>query len=48
MLLIAIDHLFSDEFWLVAYRRVQLGDMDRHFLRPVPVIFFLARIPLPK
>ena len=39
MLPIAIDHLFSDEFWLVAYRRVQLGDMDRHFLRPVPVMF---------
>ena len=39
MLPIAIDHLFSDEFWLVAYRRVQMGDMDRHFLRPVPVIF---------
>ncbi len=39
MLPIAIDHLFSDEFWLVAYRRVQQGDMDRHFLRPVPVIF---------
>lgn len=39
MLPIAIDHLFSDEFWLVAYRRVQLGDMDMHFLRPVPVIF---------
>lgn len=39
MLPIAIDHLFSDEFWLVAYRRVQLGDMDRHFIKPVPVIF---------
>ena len=39
MLPIAIDHLFSDEFWLIAFRRVQLGDMDRHFLRPVPVIF---------
>ena len=39
MLPIAIDHLFSDEFWLVAYRRVQQGDMDRHFLRPVPVLF---------
>ena len=39
MLPIAIDHLFSDEFWLVAYRRVQQGDMDMHFLRPVPVIF---------
>ena len=41
MLPIAIDHLFSDEFWLIAFRRVQLGDMDRHFLRPVPVIFQL-------
>ena len=39
MLPIALDHLFSDEFWLVAYRRVQLGDMDMHFLRPVPVLF---------
>lgn len=39
MLPIAIDHLFSDEFWLVAYRRVQLGDMDHNFLRPIPVIF---------
>ena len=39
MLPIALDHLFSDEFWLVAYRRVQLGDMDMHFLRPVPVMF---------
>ena len=39
MLPIALDHLFSDEFWLVAYRRVKDGDMDMHFLRPVPVIF---------
>ena len=39
MLPIALDHLFSDEFWLVAYRRVKEGDMDMHFLRPVPVMF---------
>ena len=39
MLPISLDHLFSDEFWLVAYRRVKDGDMDMHFLRPVPVIF---------
>ena len=39
MLPIALDHLFSDELWLVAYRRVQEGDMDMHFLRPVPVLF---------
>ena len=39
MMPIALDHLFSDEFWLVAYRRVKDGDMDMHFLRPVPVMF---------
>ena len=39
MLPIALDHLFSDELWLVAYRRVADGDMDMHFLRPVPVLF---------
>ena len=39
MLPIALDHLFSDEFWLVAYHRVKDGDMDMLFLRPVPVIF---------
>ena len=39
MMPIALDHLFSDELWLVAYRRVQEGDMDMHFLRPVPVLF---------
>jgi ABC-2 type transport system permease protein len=39
MLPIALDHLFSDELWLVAYRRVKDGDMDMHFLRAVPVLF---------
>ena len=39
MLPIALDHLFSDEFGRVAYRRVKEGDMDMHFLRPVPVMF---------
>ena len=39
MLPISLDHLFSDELWLVAYRRVKDGDMDMHFLRPVPVLF---------
>ena len=39
MMPIGLDHLFSDELWLVAYRRVQEGDMDMHFLRPVPVLF---------
>ena len=39
MMPIGLDHLFSDELWLVAYRRVTDGDMDMHFLRPVPVLF---------
>lgn len=39
MIPISLDHLFSDEFWLVAYRRVKEGDMDMYFLRPVPVMF---------
>lgn len=39
MIPISLDHLFSDEFWLVAYRRVKEGDMDMYFLRPAPVMF---------
>ena len=36
---IGIDHLFTDELWRVAYFRVYRGDVDRYFLRPVPVLF---------
>ena len=39
MLPIAIDHLFSDDLWNVSYWKVRNGDMDRCFLRPVPVLF---------
>lgn len=39
MLPMGVDHLFSDEFWLVSYRRVIDGSMDPYFLRPVPVVF---------
>lgn len=39
MLPVAFDHLFSDDLWMVAYRKVQNGEMDRYFLRPVPVLF---------
>ena len=39
MLPVAIDHLFSDDLWLVAYHKVKAGEMDRYFLRPVPVLF---------
>lgn len=39
MMPIAIDHLFTDELWRVAYFRVRNGDLDSYFLRPVPVLF---------
>ncbi len=39
MMPIAIDHLFTDELWNVAYYRIKNGDLDRNFLRPVPVLF---------
>ena len=39
MLPVAIDHLFSDDLWNVAYNKVKEGDLDRYFLRPVPVLF---------
>lgn len=36
---IAIDHLFTDELWRIAYFRVARGDVDCYFLRPVSVLF---------
>ena len=39
MIPVAIDHLFSDDLWMVAYHKVKAGEMDRYFLRPVPVLF---------
>lgn len=39
MLPVAVDHLFSDELWLVSYRRVKNGTLDPYFMRPVPVLF---------
>ena len=39
MIPVAIDHLFSDDLWMVAYHKVRMGEMDRYFLRPVPVLF---------
>lgn len=41
MLPVGIDHLFSDELWLVAYRRVKDGSLDQHFLRPAPTLFMV-------
>ena len=41
MLPVAIDHFFSDELWLVSYRRVKDGSLDPHFLRPAPTLFMV-------
>lgn len=34
-----IDHLFTDNIWLVAWRMVINGDFDRYMLRPMNVLF---------
>lgn len=34
-----IDHLFTDNIWLVAYRFVINGDFDRYMLRPMNIFF---------
>ncbi len=34
-----IDHLLTDNIWLVAYRYVINGDFDRYMLRPMNVLF---------
>lgn len=39
MMPVAIDHLFSDDLWLIAYHKVRNGEMDRYFLRPCPILF---------
>lgn len=39
MMPVALDHIFTDELWRVAYFRVVEGDMDRLFTKPVPVLF---------
>ena len=39
MLPVAIDHIFTDDLWNVAYWKVRSGEMDRMFTKPVPVLF---------
>lgn len=39
MMPVAIDHLFSDDLWCVAYWKVKTGELDKFYLRPVPVLF---------
>ena len=34
-----IDHLFTDNIWMVAWRLVISGDFDRYMLRPMNVFF---------
>ena len=34
-----IDHLFTDNIWMVAWRLVITGDFDRYLLRPMNVFF---------
>lgn len=34
-----IDHLFTDNIWLVAWRIVINGDFDRYMLRPMNIFF---------
>lgn len=39
MMPVALDHIFTDDLWRVAYFKVRNGEMDRMFIRPVPVLF---------
>ncbi len=39
MMPVALDHIFCDDLWTVAYYKVKEGEMDRMFIRPVPVLF---------
>ncbi len=39
MMPVALDHLFSDDLWLIAYHKVKNGDLDRYYLRPCPILF---------
>ena len=39
MMPVAIDHIFTDDLWNVAYWKVRSGEMDRMFTKPVPVLF---------
>ena len=34
-----IDHLFTDNIWMIAWRWVINGDFDRYMLRPMNVFF---------
>jgi len=37
-----LDHIFFDNFWILAWRLVARGDFDRYLLRPLPPLFQLT------
>lgn len=39
MMPVALDHIFTDDLWTVAYFKVRTGELDRMFTKPVPVLF---------
>ena len=40
----AIDHVFTDELWILAYRAVRRGDLDIYMTRPInPLFQYIAR-----
>ena len=40
----AIDHIFTDELWILAYRAVRRGDLDIYMTRPLnPLFQYIAR-----
>lgn len=40
----AIDHIFFDELWILAYWAVRLGELDPYLTRPInPLFQFVAR-----
>ena len=40
----AIDHMFTDELWILAYRAVRRGDLDIYMTRPLnPLFQYIAK-----
>ncbi|MDE6586112.1 MAG: ABC-2 family transporter protein [Clostridia bacterium] len=35
----AIDHIFTDELWLLAYRAIRNGELDAYLTRPINPLF---------
>lgn len=40
----AIDHIFTDELWILAYRAIRTGELDMYLTKPLsPLYQFVAR-----